>query len=174
MTTMEEVVTTTTTTATETATAMASVHTSCRSCFTICRMTGTLCCNFFHKEYTEYTTRTGTKAYANVGIIPLNGERNMLLKIGNIVFVDSCQFLATSLNNLVKALQKSGVDKFANTVKHFRSDDDAYFEKGCYPSKLDETELPPKSAFYNPLPSSAKNSTTSSTSVRSSCGRNAA
>ena len=29
----------------------------------------------------------GTKAYADVGIIPLNGECNMLLKIGNIVFV---------------------------------------------------------------------------------------
>jgi len=106
---------------------------------------------FFCKEYTEYTTRTGTKAYADVGVIPLNGERNMLLKIGNIVFVDSCQFLATSLNNLLKALRKSGVDKFANTIRHFGGDDDAYFEKGCYPyeymtdeSKLDETELPPK------------------------------
>jgi len=42
------------------------------------------------------------KAYADVGVIPLNGERNML--IGNIVFVDSCQFLTTSLDNLVKAL----------------------------------------------------------------------
>ena len=62
---------------------------------------------FFCKEYTEYTARMGTKAYADVGVIPLNGERNMLLKIGNIVFVDSCQFLATSLDNLVKALRKS-------------------------------------------------------------------
>ena len=50
---------------------------------------------FFRNEYTEYTTRMGTKAYADVGVIPLNGERNMLLKIGNILFVDSCQFLAT-------------------------------------------------------------------------------
>jgi len=82
----------------------------------------------------------------------------MLLKIGNIVFVDSCQFLATSLDNLVKALRKSGVDKFANTIRYFGSEDDAYFEKGCYPyeymtdeTKLDETKLPPKSAFYNRL-----------------------
>jgi len=80
----------------------------------------------------------------------------MLLKIGNIVFVDSCQFLATSLDNLVKALRKLGVHKFANTIRHFGGDDDPYFEKGCYPyeymtdeTKLDETELPPKSAFYN-------------------------
>ena len=82
----------------------------------------------------------------------------MLLKIGNIVFVDSCQFLATSLDNLVKALRKSGVDKFANTIRHFGGEDDVYFGKGCYPyeyitdeMKLDETELPPKSAFYNRL-----------------------
>ena len=55
---------------------------------------------------------TGRKAYADVGIIPLTGEHNMMLQIGNIVFVDSCQFLATTLDNLVKALRKSGVDKF--------------------------------------------------------------
>ena len=58
----------------------------------------------------------------------------------------------------MKALRKSGVDKFANTIRHFCGDDDAYFKKGCYAyeymtdeSKLDETELPPKSALYNRL-----------------------
>jgi len=113
---------------------------------------------FFRKEYTTYTTWTGTKAYADVGVIPLNGECNMLLKICSIVFVDSCQFLATSLHNLVKTLRKSGVDKFANTIRHFGDNDNAYFEKGCYPyeymtdeSKLDETELLSKLAFYNRL-----------------------
>jgi len=48
----------------------------------------------------------GTKAYDSMGVIPLNGERKMLLKIGNIIFVDSCQFLATTLDNLMKALRK--------------------------------------------------------------------
>jgi len=121
----------------------------------------------------------GTKAYADVGVIPLNGERNMLLKIGNILFVDSCQFLATSLDNLVKALRKSGVDKFANTIRHFGGDDDAYFEKGCYPyeymteeTKLDETSCHPSRP--STIGSSAKISTKSSTSMRSSCGRTAA
>ena len=51
---------------------------------------------FFCKEYTEYTTRMGAKAYADVGVIPLTGKRNMQLKIGNITFMDSCQFLTTS------------------------------------------------------------------------------
>ena len=61
---------------------------------------------FFREEYTEYTTRMGTKAYADLGVILLNGERNMLLKIGNIVYVDSCQFLATFLHNLVKVRRR--------------------------------------------------------------------
>jgi len=49
------------------------------------------------------------------------------------------------------------VEKFANTIRHFCSDD-VYFQKGFYSykymmdeSKLDETELPPKLAFYNRL-----------------------
>jgi len=95
---------------------------------------------FFRKEYTKYTTTTGTKAYIDVGIIPLNGERNMLLKIRNIVLVDSSQFIATSLDNLVKALRKSGVDKFANTIRYFGGDDDPYFEKGCYPYEYDRRD----------------------------------
>jgi len=130
---------------------------------------------FFRKEYTEYTTRMGTKVYADVGVILLNSERNMLPKIGNIVFVDSCHFLATSLDNLVKALRKSGVDKFANTIRHFSGDDDAYFEKGCYlyeymtnESKLDET----KSAFYNRLV--GKDLDDEQYEHASSCGRSTA
>ena len=57
--------------------------------------------------------------------------------------------------NLMKEIRKYGVEKFANTIRHF-GHDDVYFEKGCYPyeymtdeSKLDETELLLKSAFYN-------------------------
>jgi len=63
---------------------------------------------FFCKEYTEYTTRMGAKAYADVGVIPLTGKRNMQLKIGNITFMDSCQFLTTSLDHLVKSVAKVG------------------------------------------------------------------
>jgi len=71
-------------------------------------------------------------AYTDMGTILLNGKQNMLLWIGNIVFVDSCHFLAISLDNLVKAMRKSGVEKFTNTIRHFGRDD-VYFEKGCYP-----------------------------------------
>ena len=112
---------------------------------------------FFRKEYTQYTTRTGKTAYADVGVIPLNGERNLLLRIGNLVFVDSFQFLAASLDNLVKEMRKSGLEDFAHTTRHFGRNE-LFFKKGCYPyeymtdaTKFDETALPPKSAFYNRL-----------------------
>jgi len=124
---------------------------SCRSSFhNLSCYNGDFMLQFFRKEYTEYLTKSGKTAYANVGVIPLNGKRNMLLRIGNIVFMDSCQFLATSLDN-VKEMRKSGVEKFANTIRHFGCDD-VYFENGSYPyefmrdeSKLYETELPPNS-----------------------------
>ena len=133
--------------------------TSCQSCFTNLSSydAWTLCVAVLLQGVHLVYDEDWDAAYADGGVIPLNGERNMMLKIGNIVFVDLCQFLTTSLDNLVKALRKSGVDKFANTIRHFGCDDD-YFEKGCYAyeymtdeSKLDETELPTKSAFYNCL-----------------------
>ena len=73
--------------------------------------------------------------------------------------MDLCQFLATSIDNLVKKMRKSAVEKFVPMIKHFGRDD-VYFKKGCYPYeymtdewKLEETELPFKSAFYNHLAS---------------------
>jgi len=77
-------------------------------------------------------TCKGHTAYADVSVIPLNGERKLLLQIGNLVFVDSFQFLATSLNSLVKEMRKSGINDFVHTMCHFGKNE-AYFEKGCYP-----------------------------------------
>jgi len=126
---------------------------------------------FFRKEYTRYMVTSRKTAFADVGVILLNGERNIQLRIGNIVFVDSCQFLAAYPDNLVKEMRKSGVKKFVNMIRHF-GHDEVYSEKGCYPyaymtkeTKLDETELPPKTVAW-----SAKSVTTSITSVRRSCG----
>jgi len=112
---------------------------------------------FFRREYTAYTTRMGQTAYADVNVIPLNAERNLQLRIGNLVFTDSCQFLASSLDNLVKTLKKSGPDRFVHTTGYFGNAEE-YFEKGCYPydymideTKFDETALPLKESFFNKL-----------------------
>ena len=57
----------------------------------------------------------------------------------------------------MKAMRKSGVEKFANTIRHFGCND-VYIEKGFYPYeymtdelKLDDNELQLKSTFYNCL-----------------------
>jgi len=60
---------------------------------------------FSQKQY----TKNGQTRYADVGVIPLNGERSLLLKIGSVVFVDPCQFLDASLDVFVTDLHKSGV-----------------------------------------------------------------
>jgi len=77
---------------------------------------------FFRTKYTEYTRKTGKSAYDDVIVIPMNGERNELLKIRNVVFVDSYQFLGTSLDNLVKIMRKSGLQDFVHTTKYFGKD----------------------------------------------------
>jgi len=110
------------------------------------RLRRSLCAAVFRKEYTEYTTKSGKKV---LGVIPLNGERNLLLSIGNVVFVDSMQFLAASLDNLFKEMRNSGLDDFVHTTRHFGRNE-LFFKKGSYPyeymtdaSKFEETALPP-------------------------------
>ena len=112
---------------------------------------------FFKKEYAQYTTKDGKVHYADIGVIPLNAEKCMSLRIGNLQFIDSFQFMASSLDRLCKTMRKEGVDDFVHT-SHYFGQDDIFYEKGIYPydyvsgpSKLDETALPPKEAFYNSI-----------------------
>ena len=58
----------------------------------------------FRKEYTQYTTRRGNVSYRDVDAIPINSEKNLQIRIGNVVFSDSFQFLSTSLDTLVKTM----------------------------------------------------------------------
>ena len=111
----------------------------------------------FQKKYTQYQTKDGKVAYADVQVIPLTSEKNLQIRIGNIVFVDSFQFLATSLDTLVKIMRKSGTDGFVHTSNHF-GQSEIFYQKGSFPyeyfsdeSKFDETSLPPKEAFYSHL-----------------------
>jgi len=49
----------------------------------------------------------------------LNGEKYLSFQVGNLRFMDSFQFLSTSLDNLVVSLLlKSGRDKFSHATKH--------------------------------------------------------
>jgi len=60
----------------------------------------------------------------------MNGERNLLLSIGNVGFVDSMQFLAASLDNLVKEMRNSGLDDFTHTTRHFGRNFEVVLQKG--------------------------------------------
>jgi len=61
--------------------------------------------------------------YGDIHVIPLNGEKYLSFRVGNLRFIDSFQFLSTSLDNLVSLLLKSGRDKFIHTTKHLGDDD---------------------------------------------------
>ncbi|CAH3171136.1 unnamed protein product [Porites lobata] len=87
-------------------------------------------------EYEDYTGLT----------LPINFE---------IRFLDSFNFLQTSLANLVSNLQP---DDFHNTKREFKKNVDLLTRKGVYPydyvsslEKLSETQLPPKEEFYSKL-----------------------
>ena len=71
-------------------------------------------------------------AYGDIRVTPLNGEKYLSFQVGNLRFIDSFQFLSTSLENLVSLLLKSGRDKFVHTIKHL-GDHDSVFAKGVYP-----------------------------------------
>ena len=87
----------------------------------------------------------------------LNNEIYMTFQIGSIRFLDSYQFLSTSLDQLVSLLLKSGKDEFRHTVKYL-GDDDIVFAKGVYPysymssrSRFAETRFPLIECFYDTL-----------------------
>jgi len=93
------------------------------------------------------------ESYADIRVTPLNGEKYLSFQVGNLRFIDSFQFLSTSLDNLVSLLLKSGRDKFTHSTK-FLGDDDLVFANGVYPysymtgpEKFTETQLPLIEAF---------------------------
>ena len=95
-------------------------------------------------------------AYDEIRVTPLNGDKYLSFQVGNQRFIDSFQFLSTSLDNLTSLLLKSGREKFTHTNK-FLGDSDLVSAKGVYPysymtgpEKFTETQLPlPIKAFYN-------------------------
>jgi len=106
----------------------------------------------FKKEYTERKKADGKPpTYDDVIVTPLNSEKYVMFQfqVGKLRFLDSFQFMSTSLENLVSLLLKSGREKFVNTTQYL-GNDDLVFAKGVYPysymtsrEKFDETKLSP-------------------------------
>ena len=111
----------------------------------------------FQNKYTQHQNKNGKVSFDDINVIPLNGEKYMMFEVGKLRFLDSFQFLSTSLDELVSLLLKSGKDKFKHTTKYL-GNDDIVFSKGvyCYSymtgrDKFAETKLPPIEMFYNTL-----------------------
>ncbi|VDI33807.1 Hypothetical predicted protein [Mytilus galloprovincialis] len=94
-----------------------------------------------------------------INCIPNTDEKYISFskKVGDIEmrFIDSMRFLLSSIENLAKNLTK---DKFKATQKCFGDHTELMIRKGVYPydyvdspTKLEETQLPPKEAFFNKL-----------------------
>ena len=107
------------------------------------------------KNY-EYTNKYGKKCQMNINAIPNNMEKYMAFMLGNhLTFLDSFQFMSSSLEKLVSNLPKEALKYTSNRFKDTKLD--LMVRKGVYPydfmdsfDKFDE-KLPTKEEFYSIL-----------------------
>ena len=104
-----------------------------------------------------YTKKKGEKQDLNINAIPNNMEKYMVFMLGNLLtFIDSFQFMSSSLDRLVSNLPK---DSLIYTSKVFKGKRlNLMSQKGVYPydfmdsfEKFNQTELPTKDQFYSIL-----------------------
>ena len=95
-----------------------------------------------------------------IDVIPNGLEKYMAFIINrNLVFIDSMQFMNSSLDSLVKNLVDEDFKYLSKEFKEFKDKDLKLLkEKGAYPyeymhsfKKFHETELPSKSKFFSSL-----------------------
>ena len=101
------------------------------------------------------TNKKGEKQDLNINAIPNNMEKYMAFMLGNhLTFIDSFQFMSSSLDKLVSNLPK---DDLIYTSKVFKGKRlDLMSQKGVYPydfmdsfEKFNQMELPTKYQFYS-------------------------
>ena len=95
-----------------------------------------------------------------ISCIPNNTEKYISFSIGSLRFIDSLQFLNSSLDKLVANLAKQGIEKFPSLSQHFPDplQLQLLMRKGvyCYSfmdnfNKFDYPSLPDKDDFFNIL-----------------------
>ena len=104
-----------------------------------------------------YTNKKGEKQDLNINAIPNNMEKYMAFMLGNnLTFIDSFQFMSSSLDKLVSNLPKEALKYTSQVFKGKRLN--LMSQKGVYPydfmdsfEKFDQTELPTKDQFYSIL-----------------------
>ena len=102
-----------------------------------------------------YTKKNGEKCQMKINAIPNNMEKYMAFMLGNhLTFIDSFQFMSSSLEKLVSNLPK---ETLKYTSQRFKGDKfDLMIRKGVYPydymdsfKKFEDTVLPTKDQFYS-------------------------
>ena len=97
---------------------------------------------------------------SNIKVIPNNYEKYMSFTIGKLKFIDSLQFMASSLEKLAENLYDKD-DRYKNFIfmkrilpKHY----EILCQEGVFPyewfddvDQLDYKGLPPRKAFYSTL-----------------------
>ena len=108
------------------------------------------------KEHT-YKNKRGEECHMNINCIPNNMEKYMAFMLGNhLVFLDSFQFMSSSLDNLIKNLPD---EAFKCTKQEFKNEQfNLMKQKGIYPydhmdsfDRFNETKLPVQQDFYSIL-----------------------
>ena len=91
--------------------------------------------------------------------VPNNIEKYISFSLGCMDFIDSFQFMSSSLERLVENLAKEGPQKFTHMTDYFGEEKiDLLLRKQVYSyeyldseCKFTEEQLPPKQAFYSSL-----------------------
>ena len=108
------------------------------------------------KKHTYKNTK-GLETHMSINAIPNNMEKYMAFMLGNhLTFIDSFQFMSSSMDKLVSNLPKNDLiytsQVFKGKILNLMS------QKGVYPydfmdrfEKFDQTELPTKDQFYSIL-----------------------
>ena len=108
------------------------------------------------KKHTHKNKR-GEECHMNINCIPNNMEKYMAFMLGNhLTFLDSFQFMSSSLENLVNNLPPEALKYTHNRFKKEKFK--LMKHKGIYPydfmdsfDKFNKTELPTKEEFYSIL-----------------------
>ena len=113
--------------------------------------------HFIMQQIGEIAKKHGEEQNLNINAIPNNMEKYMAFMLGNnLTFIDSFQFMGSSLDKLVNNLPK---DDLKYTSKVFKGKKlNLLSQKGVYPydfmdsfEKFDQTKLPTKDQFYSIL-----------------------
>ena len=99
--------------------------------------------------------RAMARVHGEIKCIPTNAEKYISFSLGNLRFINSVNFLLSSLDKLVKGRDEFPIiRKTVQDPRHQR----LLLKKGIYPyeyiesfERFNETRLPPKNEFYSSL-----------------------